>query len=262
MGLFNVLGSMQNIESAAAPGDDYPLRNSLIINGAGTVVAAVVPGSCFPLTIYIGRPSWKAVGARLGYSWMNGLAIGLSCFLGLFALISLAVPVQVRVAIIVYVGIMITAQSFQVTPSSHAAAVVLGIMVGLARLGRFSPQGGCQSRGQRPGPALWRWAAPGVATGGGDGSRGAVFPGAGGIITAMFLTSLLVYVIEQRFLAAAGVAAVSGVLAWFGVIHAWRFTPGDTVLNVGWGVGAEWAHAYSMMALLLLAATQLRRSRP
>ena len=130
MGLFNVLGSMQNIESATAAGDDYPLRNSLIINGAGTVVAAVVLGSCFPLTIYIGHPSWKAVGARLGYSWMNGLAIGLSCFLGLFALISLAVPVQVRVAIIVYVGIMITAQSFQVTPSSHAAAVVLGTMVG------------------------------------------------------------------------------------------------------------------------------------
>ncbi len=54
----------------------------------------------------------------------------------------------------------------------------------------------------------------------------------------MLLTSLLVYVIERRFLEAAGVVAVSGVLAWFGVIHAWRFTPGDTVLNVGWGVGA------------------------
>ncbi len=67
MGLFNVLGSMQNIESAAAAGDDYPLRNSLIINGAGTVVAAVL-GSCFPTTIYIGHPSWKAVGGRLGYS--------------------------------------------------------------------------------------------------------------------------------------------------------------------------------------------------
>ena len=78
----------------------------------------------------------------------------------------------------------------------------------------------------------------------------------------MLLTSLLVYVIEQRFLAAAGVAVVSGVLAWFGVIHAWRFTPGDTVLNVGWGVGAQWAYAYGIMALLLLAATQLRRSRP
>ncbi len=91
------------------------------------MVAAVL-GSCFPTTIYIGHPSWKALGARLGYSWINGLAVGLSCFLGLFALISLAVPIQVGVAVIVYVGIVITARSFQVTPGNHAPAVVLGIM--------------------------------------------------------------------------------------------------------------------------------------
>ena len=78
----------------------------------------------------------------------------------------------------------------------------------------------------------------------------------------MLLTSLVVYVIEQRFLAAAGVAAVAAVLSWFGVIHAWRFTPGDTALQVGWGVGAEWAYAYGIMALLLLAATQLGRRYP
>ncbi len=90
MGLFNVLGSMQNIESAAAAGKDYPLRNSLIINGAGTVVAAVL-GSCFPPTIYKLESRRGAAGLVLD----ECLAIGLSCFLGLFALISLAVPVQV-----------------------------------------------------------------------------------------------------------------------------------------------------------------------
>ena len=36
-------------------------------NGLGTVVAALF-GSCFPTTVYIGHPGWKALGARAGYS--------------------------------------------------------------------------------------------------------------------------------------------------------------------------------------------------
>ena len=261
MGLFNVLGSMQNVESAAAAGDDYPVRNSLLINGVGTMVAALL-GSCFPTTIYIGHPSWKALGARLGYSWINGLAIGVSCFLGLFALIGLAVPIQVGVAIIVYVGIVITAQSLQVTPKNHAPAVVLGIMVGLASWGAFLLKAGVRAGGGGQGQPFGDGLLEGLEQVGVAGAGGLFSLEQGGIITAMLLTALMVYVIEQRFLAAAGVAAASAVLSWFGVIHAWRFTPGDTALQVGWGVGAEWAYAYGIMALLLLATARLHRSRP
>ena len=260
MGLFNVLGSMQNVESAAAAGDHYPLRGSLVINGVGTMVAAVL-GSCFPTTIYIGHPSWKAVGARLGYSWLNGLAVGLSCFLGLFALVSLAVPLQVGVAIIVYVGIVITAQSLQVTPGNHAPAVVLGIMVGVAGWGAFLLKAGVKAGAGAEGQPFGDGLLQGLQQVGVAGAGGLFSLEQGGIITAMLLTSLLVYVIEQRFLAAAGVAGVAGVASWFGVIHAWRFTPGDTALKVGWGAGAEWAYAYGVMAVLLLAATRLGRSR-
>ena len=261
MGLFNVLGSMQNVESAAAAGDDYPLRDSLVINGVGTMVAAVL-GSCFPTTIYIGHPSWKALGARLGYSWINGLAVGLSCFLGLFALISLAVPIQVGVAVIVYVGIVITAQSFQVTPGNHAPAVVLGIMAGLASWGAFLLKAGVKAGAGADGQPFGNELLQGLQQVGVAGAEGLFSLEQGGIVTAMLLTSVLVYVIEQRFLAAAAVAGVSAVLAWFGVIHVWRFTPADTALKVGWGVGAEWTYAYGIMALLFLAAAQLRRSQP
>jgi AGZA family xanthine/uracil permease-like MFS transporter len=65
MGLFNVLGSLQNIESAEAAGDSYDTRRSLTINGLGSVAAALF-GSAFPTTIYIGHPGWKALGARAG----------------------------------------------------------------------------------------------------------------------------------------------------------------------------------------------------
>src|SRR3954471_1686303 len=58
MGLFNVLGSLQNIESAEAAGDPYETRPSLMINGIGSIFAALF-GSTFPTTIYIGHPGWK-----------------------------------------------------------------------------------------------------------------------------------------------------------------------------------------------------------
>ncbi|MGE5192144.1 MAG: NCS2 family permease, partial [Deltaproteobacteria bacterium] len=57
MGLFNVIGSLQNIESAEAAGDSYSSFSSLAVNGIGTIAAAFF-GSCFPTTIYIGHPGW------------------------------------------------------------------------------------------------------------------------------------------------------------------------------------------------------------
>ena len=41
MGLFNVLGSLQNIESAEAAGDAYDTRSSLVVNGIGSLAAAL-----------------------------------------------------------------------------------------------------------------------------------------------------------------------------------------------------------------------------
>src|SRR5918996_1301523 len=50
MGIFNVVGSLQNIESAEAAGDRYRTFPSLMANGIGSVVAACF-GSVFPTTI-------------------------------------------------------------------------------------------------------------------------------------------------------------------------------------------------------------------
>ena len=89
MGLFNVLGSLQNIESAEAAGDSYDTRRSLMINGVGSIAAALF-GSAFPTTIYIGHPGWKALGARAGYSVLNGVFITIICLTGTLAWIAWA----------------------------------------------------------------------------------------------------------------------------------------------------------------------------
>src|SRR2546426_5344203 len=115
MGLFNVLGSLQNIESAEAAGDSYDTRSSLMINGAGSVAAALF-GSAFPTTIYIGHPGWKALGARAGYSALNGIFIAFLCLTGTIQGVLNFIPLEAGIGILLYIGIIITAQAFQETP--------------------------------------------------------------------------------------------------------------------------------------------------
>ncbi len=88
MGLFNVLGSLQNIESAEAAGDRFHTPASLVVNGIATIAASLF-GSCFPTTIYIGHPGWKALGARAGYSTLERAGRSrLICLTGTVSLIA------------------------------------------------------------------------------------------------------------------------------------------------------------------------------
>ena len=253
MGLFNVIGSLQNLESAAAAGDRYPARPALLIDGVGTLTAAVL-GSCFPTTIYIGHPAWKALGARSGYSLLNGLVMAAGCLLGLFGLVAEIIPIEAGMAIVVFIGLAISAQAFQATPLRQAPAVALGLLPGLAGWGAQLLKAGLRAGGagtvDHPfGKDLVEslaradvWAA------------GAFALEQGQIITAMLLAAMVVQVIEQRFLAAAVTSALATLLAWFGVIHAWTFTVSDTMVNLGWGTGQPWAIGYGAVTLVMLIA--------
>src|SRR5579864_6081209 len=146
MGLFNVLGSLQNIESAEAAGDSYDTRSSLVVNGVGSVAAALF-GSAFPTTIYIGHPGWKALGARAGYSVLNGVFITVICLTGTLAWIAWAIPIDAGMAIVLWIGMVISAQAFQATPREHAPAVIVGLLPGIAAWGAFMAKSGLHAAG-------------------------------------------------------------------------------------------------------------------
>ena len=261
MGLFNVVGSLQNLESAEAAGDRYRTRSCLLIDGIGTLSAAAL-GSCFPTTIYIGHPGFKDLGARSGYSWLNGVVMAGACFLGLFGLAALLIPIEAGMAIVLYIGLAMTAQAFQATPLRHAPAVVLGILPCLAGWGAQLLKAGLRAGGlgseARPfsDVLITQLASADVW------ATGAFALEQGQIITAMLLAALLVFAIEGRFLAAAACSGSACLLAWFGVLHAWRFSSADTVLDLGWGTGQPWAIAYGVMTLLILIAKLLPRASP
>lgn len=247
MGLFNVLGSLQNIESAEAAGDRYPTEASLAVNGVGTMAAALF-GSCFPTTIYIGHPGWKALGARAGYSIANGLFFTLLALTGTAAYIQWAVPIEAGMAIVLWIGIVITAQAFAATPSKHAPAVVVGLLPGIGAWGALLLKQVLRAVGHTEfGPPLIEqlnandiWA------------HGAFGLEQGFIFTAMLLSGATVAIIERRFRQAGVWMAIAAALSATGLMHGYRFTPGDTVLHLKPAI--EWAVGYGLMAALFFLA--------
>jgi len=246
MGLFNVIGSLQNIESAQAAGDRYSTRDSLAVNGLGCVAAALF-GSCFPTTLYIGHPGWKAMGARAGYSILNGVFISLICFSGTLALIAWAVPVEAGMAIVLWIGIVIAAQAFQAVPRAHAPAAVMGLLPGLAGWSAFMAKAGLHAAGAGvPGGTPFSVDLLGSFARSDVWIDGALRLEQGFIASAMILSATTVCVIERQFLRAALWCLAAAALSALGLLHSYRWTPGDTAL---WLAPAwPWVAGYLAMA--------------
>jgi AGZA family xanthine/uracil permease-like MFS transporter len=251
MGLFNVLGSLQNIESAEAAGDPYRTRPSLLVNGLGSIAAALF-GSTFPTTIYIGHPGWKAMGARTGYSILNGVFITLICLTGTLGWIAWAVPIDAGMAIVLWIGITITAQAFQATPPTHAPAVVIGILPGLAAWGALLAKNGLRAAGLGASDRPFTDAVVGEFLKGDTWIQGAFSLEQGFLFTSMLLSAAVVGVIERRWTWAAGWCFAMALLSAAGLMHSYQWTPGDTVLRLA----PAWPFAigYTVMALTFLTA--------
>jgi adenine/guanine/hypoxanthine permease len=256
MGLFNVVGSLQNIESAEAGGDRFPTGPSLAVNGLATLAAAAF-GSCFPTTIYIGHPGWKGLGARSGYSTLNGLVITLLGLSGTIALVANIIPIEAGIAIVLWIGIVITAQAYQTTPREHAPAVAIGLFPAIAAWGATVVAGAFMlSGGQTVEAALTRNLRADVN---GFLIHGMNLLSSGYIFTCMILAAVSAYLIDRKFFRA-GVWALFGAgLTLVGLMHAYQLS-GNVVSfyfifqaapPAGQGVGF---HALSIAVGYLLAA--------
>ena len=253
MALFNVIGSLQNLESAEAAGDRFATRPSLLVNGLGSVVAAAL-GNPFPTTIYIGHPGWKAMGARWGYSLLNGVVITGLCLVGGVTLVLKVVPLEAMIGILLWIGLIITAQAFQEVPKKHNAAVALGLIPALAGWGLLL----IETALRKAGTGLFETAPK---FGGDLYIHGVIALSQGFMITCMLLAAIMVFIVEQQFLRAAIWAAVASVLAFFGVIHAYQLTPAGVQNHFAVGAAVDFALAYLGAAALLVALHYYHRGK-
>ncbi len=245
MGLLNVVGSLQNIESAEAGGDPYSTAASLSVNGVGSILAGLF-GSCFPTTIYIGHPGWKALGARSGYSLINGCFFAALCFSGTVSWVIHAIPLEAGIGILLWIGIIICAQAFQVTPTQHAPAVAFGLFPCLAAWGTMMVESGLRAGGSS------FYALGDLSVQGGLFLQGMLSLNQGFLFSAMILAAMAVCLIEKDFLRASIWALVGAACAFVGFIHAFRITPGGVIPLIRLGAAPVYALNYLLIAGLFL----------
>jgi len=232
LGIYNFTEGMNNVESAAAAGDNYNLRNILLADGIGAVLGSLL-GSPFPPAVYIGHPGWKSIGGRVGYSLATGICTALVCFLGLVATLLAVIPLVAVLPILLYIGIVITAQAFQATPREHAPAVVLALIPNLASWGLLLVDSALNAAGTSADKlGMDKLANSGLVY------QGMALLGGGAILAGMVLAAIAAFIIDRNFRAATLYAGAGAVLSFFGFIHGARL-----------GVGESWQVALGYVLL-------------
>jgi AGZA family xanthine/uracil permease-like MFS transporter len=232
MGLINAVGSLQNIESAEAAGDRFSTGPCMAVNGIGSIAAGLF-GSCFPTTIYIGHPGWKALGARSGYSIINGLFFTAVFILGLGAILVSVIPMEAGIAIVMWIGIIITAQSYEAVPRRHYAAVAISFFPAVAMMAVLLVPQMLHGLGDTSGvlPMIQAhgyhletirtddWWPVGVYALSGANS--------GFIITCIIISAISAFLIDRKFKAAGTWCVIAMVMTLLGFQHAFRIEPGQ-----------------------------------
>lgn len=261
MGLYNILGSLQNIESAEAAGDPYPTGPCLAANGAGSIAASLF-GSCFPTTIYIGHPGWKEMGAKGGYSVMNGAFYVVVSLAGLSSLAVALVPVEAAGVILIWIGLAITSQAFQVTPRSHAPAVALGLVPSVAAWGTIvvSQTVGAVGAAISDGSVAHRaFENLNVFVSSGLQLPGLIALSQGFMLSSVVWAATAVCLVERRLTQAAAWMGAGAVMAFFGLIHVGEISVEGNLYSLGFATGARWAAGYALAAAFFMVVSCVNR---
>ncbi|MEQ9463249.1 MAG: hypothetical protein RJQ10_06285 [Haliea sp.] len=256
LGFVFLVGSLQNIEAAAAAGDAYRPRPLLLTNGLGSLGAACM-GSPFPTSIFLGHPGYKRIGARAGYSMINAVVWTLVCLTGTLTFFTWLIPVEAIMAIIVWIGVVVCAQNFQISEKRHIPAVIVGLLPAIAAFGGLVLKHGLAVGSAHSGINLFDAELEAMyATSRSFYVDGLFALGQGYIFSSMLWAGIIYYIIERRFHVAALWSAIGALLSLAGFIHSYEYLAGDIigVLQFDW---TPWASGYALMTVLLLVAPYL-----
>ncbi|CAF1096418.1 unnamed protein product, partial [Didymodactylos carnosus] len=189
----------------------------------------------------VGHPALKKMGARQGYSLLNGLAFLPFCFFGISGLlVSVIATVSIN-PILVFIGVVICVDTLSITPKRHYPAFLIGLMPVIADWANGTIANGVASAYSKSNMTFSQ--AQSSITG--FNYQGLVNFSGGALLQCIFLTAIMMYIIDRKFIYACVWSLLAGLFAFFGLINAsgvgvlyrkddygWKFTTGYTMLAV------------------------------
>jgi adenine/guanine/hypoxanthine permease len=262
-GIYDLVESMDNVESAEAAGDEYPTTRVLTADGIVSLIGCLM-GNPFINAVYIGHAGWKAMGGRIGYSAATGIMVVVLSWFGIISVLLALVPVVAISPILLYIGMLIGAQAFQTTPVKHAPAIVLALTPHFAAWAKLqidtmlgSTMNAAQTVGGLAADKVDAVKAAAIAALPQQGVlyHGLEVMGGGSILAGLILGAIGVFVIEREFNKASAFAFAGAVLTYFGFMH------GESVgIGGGLGVTPGVALAYAVVAVGFFAVEKFDAS--
>lgn len=230
--------------TAVKNGDQFSLTETMVVDGLGTMVASAF-GCPFGTSVYIGHTAYKNVGARNGYSVLNAFAMLTLTIFGLFGLVQAIIPIEAVAPIIMFVGLVISADAFETVPFRHIPAVVLGFMPSIVDWSRNQ----CSPGAVDGSNATCGNTAPNTA-----GMAAMAF---GSLLVAMVLSGMFAHICDRKYLQSALWALGGSALSLFGIIHA----PAASIDFDNGTPQSQWrfAVAYAMVGAILAIIYAVQR---
>jgi adenine/guanine/hypoxanthine permease len=240
-GIYDLVEAMDNVESAAVAGDSFPTTRVLTADGLISLAGCVM-GNPFILAVYIGHPGWKAMGGRIGYSLATGVMIASLTWVGVLPLLVALIPVVAISPILLYIGMLIGAQSFQETPRHHAPAIILALVPHLAAWGKVQIDSALGAAGTNAhAVGVDKLQQVGVLY------EGLGLLGGGAILGGLVLGAITAFILDRAFQKAAAFAVAGSVLSFLGFMH------GEAI---GFAVSPQIALSYALVAGLLFGCAK------
>jgi AGZA family xanthine/uracil permease-like MFS transporter len=236
LGIYNFTEGMTNVESAAAAGDRYSVRQVLTADGLGAVVGSFL-GSPFPPAVYIGHPGWKQAGGRIGYSLATGIVVAIVCFTGLVGTFLAVFPMQALVPVLLYIGMVIGAQAFNVNAKRYAPAIIVAMLPSIAEWATGLVDNALASASTNA-----QAVGVDVLINNGVIYDGLKLFGQGSVLVGVLLGAITAFVIDRRLYAAAATALVAAALSFVGIINAYE---------VAWNASPQITIGYLLFAAIL-----------
>lgn len=256
--LATIVGGIDNTESAHAAGDEYDTRSVLLTEGVASLLAGCL-GGVIQTTPYIGHPAYKKMGGRAAYTLATALFIGAAGYFGWFGVLFGVLPEAALFPILVFVGLEITAQSFQATPTRHYPALALAVLPALAYLATIS-------LAEALGPTAPAPNAVGLV-------QTLRCLANGFIVTSLLWAAALASMLDGNLRKSAVYLIVCAGCTFFGIIHSpladsaiglpWRILEGTPMTDaLRYQTPYHWTAAYVLAAGVLVGLSFVRQDIP